>query len=103
MKIFIISLCFSTLLLSGCTAKNAFTRETEISYASIGAMTCGGAGALIGGLIGQSLETTIIGGASGAALCGGIGYYLDHQEAQLRKKLDATGVFVLFGKARLFA
>lgn len=84
----------SALILSGCTATNPFTRETEISYTTIGAAVCGGAGALIGGLAGQGWSTALIGGASGAALCGGIGYYMDQQEAKLRKKLEATGVRV---------
>lgn len=88
------TLTLSVLLLSGCTATNPFTRKTEISYTTIGATVCGGAGALIGGLAGQSLAATLIGGVSGAALCGGIGYYMDRQEAQLRKKLEATGVRV---------
>jgi outer membrane protein OmpA-like peptidoglycan-associated protein len=95
MKIFILNLCFSTLLLSGCTAQNVFTRKNEISYASLGAIACGGVGALIGGLAGQSVKTSLIGGASGAALCGGIGYYLDQQEEKLRKNLESTGVRVV--------
>jgi outer membrane protein OmpA-like peptidoglycan-associated protein len=96
MKKFIISLYLVTLLLlSGCTTINPFTRQTEISYMAIGAGVCGGAGALIGGLISQDWSGALIGGASGAALCGGIGYYLDSQEAKLRKALDATGVSVI--------
>lgn len=37
----------------------------------------------------------LIGGASGAVFCGGIGYYLDRQEAELRQKLESTGVRVV--------
>ena len=36
----------------------------------------------------------MIGAASGAALGGGIGYYMDTQEAELRKQLQSTGVSV---------
>jgi len=89
------ALLFTTVLLSGCSTTNPFTRESKISYAAIGSTVCGGAGALIGALAGQSVGTTLIGGASGAALCGGIGYYLDRQEAELRKKLESTGVRVI--------
>ncbi len=36
----------------------------------------------------------MIGAASGAALGGGIGYYMDVQEAKLRQKMKGTGVSV---------
>ena len=36
----------------------------------------------------------LIGAASGAALGGGIGYYMDVQEAKLRQKMKGTGVSV---------
>ena len=84
-----------TSLMSGCTSINAFTRESEISATTIGTSTCSVVGALIGGLAGQKLATAAIGGAAGAALCGGIGYYLDQQETKLRKKLEKTGVSVI--------
>jgi outer membrane protein OmpA-like peptidoglycan-associated protein len=95
MKFLTVCLCCSSLLLSGCTAKNAFTRKTEISYASIGALACGGTGALIGALAGESAGTSAVGALSGVALCGGIGYYFDLQEEKLRKKLESTGVSVI--------
>ena len=95
MKKFIIGLPFIILLMSGCATQNAFTRESEISSMTLGATACGAVGALIGGLLGQEIATAAIGGAAGAALCGGIGYYLDHQEATLRNKLEKTGVSVI--------
>lgn len=95
-KIISISLLFSVILLSGCASTgNPFTHEVRLSNASKGAGVCGAVGALIGGLAGQSLSTAAIGGATGAVLCGGIGYYYDQQEKTLKEKLDKTGVSVM--------
>ena len=37
----------------------------------------------------------LVGGLAGAALGGGVGYYLDVQEAELRQELASTGVSVI--------
>lgn len=98
MKKLSIALVVAATLLSGCSAftkKDPYTRESEINSTTLGSIACGSAGALIGGLVGGDMVGTLIGGASGAVLCGGIGYYLDRQEKALRQKLESTGVSVV--------
>jgi len=86
----------TTLALSACTT-NPYTGERETSKAAIG----GGLGALAGAVIGGASASSsdrkkgiLIGAASGAALGGGVGYYMDVQEAKLRDQMRGTGVSV---------
>jgi outer membrane protein OmpA-like peptidoglycan-associated protein len=86
----------ATLALSACTT-NPYTGERETSKAAIG----GGLGALAGAVIGGASASSsdrkkgiLIGAASGAALGGGVGYYMDVQEAKLRDRMRGTGVSV---------
>jgi outer membrane protein OmpA-like peptidoglycan-associated protein len=43
---------------------------------------------------GDKLENALIGAGVGALAGGGVGYYMDVQEAKLRQKLEGTGVSV---------
>ncbi|GGB53547.1 OmpA family lipoprotein [Oceanisphaera marina] len=86
----------TTIALSACTT-NPYTGERETSKAAIG----GGLGALAGAVIGGATASSsdrkkgiLIGAASGAALGGGVGYYMDVQEAKLRDQMRGTGVSV---------
>ena len=86
----------ATIALSACTT-NPYTGERETSKAAIG----GGLGALAGAVIGGASASSsdrkkgiLIGAASGAALGGGVGYYMDVQEAKLRDQMRGTGVSV---------
>lgn len=86
----------AALVLSACTT-NPYTGESQSSKAAIG----GGIGALAGAVIGGASASSsdrkkgiLIGAASGAALGGGVGYYMDVQEAKLRDKMRGTGVSV---------
>ncbi len=86
----------TTIALSACTT-NPYTGERETSKAAIG----GGLGALAGAVIGGASASSsdrkkgiLIGAASGAALGGGVGYYMDVQEAKLRDRMRGTGVSV---------
>ncbi|OIN11912.1 OmpA family lipoprotein [Oceanisphaera psychrotolerans] len=86
----------ATLALSACTT-NPYTGERQTSKAAIG----GGLGALAGAVIGGASASSsdrkkgiLIGAASGAALGGGVGYYMDVQEAKLRDQMSGTGVSV---------
>ncbi|MFD1009428.1 MULTISPECIES: OmpA family lipoprotein [Oceanisphaera] len=86
----------TTIALSACTT-NPYTGERETSKAAIG----GGLGALAGAVIGGASASSsdrkkgiLIGAASGAALGGGVGYYMDVQEAKLRDQMSGTGVSV---------
>lgn len=85
-----------TLAISGCTT-NPYSGEKEVGNSAIGA----GIGTLVGagvGVLSSSKKDrgkgALIGAASGAALGGGIGYYMDVQEAKLREKMRGTGVSV---------
>jgi outer membrane protein OmpA-like peptidoglycan-associated protein len=60
----------------------------KAKYATIGAI----GGAAVGQIAGGDTKSTLIGAATGAAIGGGTGYYMDKQEAQLRDKLNNTGV-----------
>ena len=87
----------SALLLSGCQLPNPYTGESENTKATNGAMIGALSGAAIGVLSSSKSDRgkgALIGAASGAAVGGGIGYYMDVQEAELRKQLKSTGVSV---------
>ncbi|WP_058910527.1 OmpA family lipoprotein [Entomohabitans teleogrylli] len=84
------------LVISGCTT-NPYTGESEAAKSGIGA----GIGSLVGAGVGALSSSksdrgkgALIGAAAGAALGGGVGYYMDRQEAQLRQKMQGTGVSV---------
>lgn len=86
-----------TMMLTGCSMPNPYTGEEEMSNAAGGAMI----GAVSGAAIGMAASSkkdrgkgALIGAASGALVGGGIGYYMDVQEAELRKQLRSTGVSV---------
>lgn len=81
---------------TGCTTTNPYTNEQQTSSLAKGA----GIGALVGGVAGATksgnhrLDKTLIGAAVGAAAGGGVGYYMDAQEAKLRQEMQGTGVSV---------
>lgn len=84
------------IVMSGCTV-NPYTGESEAGNSGIGA----GIGAVVGAGVGALSSSkkdrgkgAIIGAASGAILGGGVGYYMDVQEAKLREKMKGTGVSV---------
>ena len=79
--------------LAGCTTVNPYTQEQQTSKAAMGA----GAGAVTGAIIGAmkgDRKTALKGAVLGAAAGGGVGYYMDVQEAKLRQRLSGTGVSV---------
>ncbi|TQQ88893.1 OmpA family lipoprotein [Cronobacter sakazakii] len=94
--IFVAAMVSGALALSGCTT-NPYTGEREADKSGIGA----GIGSLVGagvGVLSSSKKDrgkgALIGAAAGAALGGGVGYYMDVQEAKLRQKMQGTGVSV---------
>ncbi|HDI3034886.1 TPA: OmpA family lipoprotein [Cronobacter turicensis] len=94
--IFVAAIVSGALALSGCTT-NPYTGEREAGKSGIGA----GIGSLVGagvGVLSSSKKDrgkgALIGAAAGAALGGGVGYYMDVQEAKLRQKMQGTGVSV---------
>lgn len=93
-KLFLISFAAVFVAsLSGCT-NNAYTGESQVSKTAMGAGAGAASGALVGQLIGHSTGATLIGAGIGTVVGGGIGLYMDHQESELRKQLEGTGVRV---------
>lgn len=92
----------AVVALSGCQAtqrQNATTGETETNATTKGALLGALAGAAVGLATGDDAKErrkhALIGAAGGAAVGGGIGYYFDQQEAELRKALLDSGVQVV--------
>ena len=86
------------ILVAGCETINPYTGETQTSKATKGALIGAAAGAVIGLVSGDNAverrQHALIGAGIGALAGGGIGYYMDVQEAKLRQKLAGTGVSV---------
>lgn len=89
-------LCYiSSLLviLAGCATIDPYTGERKTSSTVKGVAIGAASGAAIGAIAGKG-KGALIGAAAGAAAGGGIGYYMDRQEAKLRQRLEGTGVRV---------
>lgn len=88
----------ATLTVAGCTTVNPYTREDQTSNAAKGAAIGAAAGAVAGLLTGddsrERRQRALIGAGVGGLTGGGVGYYMDVQEAKLRKQLEGTGVSV---------
>ena len=94
--ILLTALCV-TLGLAGCSTINPYTGEEQTSSAVKGGALGAATGALVGVLASSKHDRgkgALIGAATGAAVGGGIGYYMDVQEAKLRQKMKGTGVSV---------
>ncbi|MAY01257.1 MAG: hypothetical protein CMI08_19020 [Oceanospirillaceae bacterium] len=89
-----------SVMATGCTTFDAYTGEEKTSKTAIGA----GIGASVGAVAaylanrgedsGTRNKRILAAAAGGGAIGGGIGYYMDAQEAKLRKQLRGTGVSV---------
>ncbi len=92
-KIVVLSMIMA---LAACTSTDPYTGEKKTSNTARGA----GIGAITGAIIGAATagkdkdKAVLQGAAAGAALGGGVGYYMDRQEAKMREKLQGTGVQV---------
>jgi outer membrane protein OmpA-like peptidoglycan-associated protein len=88
-------------LATGCATYDPYTGEKETSKTAIGAGIGAGVGVLAAYLdnrdekdVKKRNQRILASAAGGAAIGGGIGYYMDAQEAKLRKQLRGTGVKV---------
>lgn len=93
----IISFACIFALTAGCTTTNPYTGEQQTSKATSGAAIGALAGAAVGALAAGKRDRgkgALIGAGLGAATGGGIGHYMDTQEAKLREQLAGTGVSV---------
>lgn len=87
-------LVLSSLLIQGCSTIDPYTGEKKTSTAAKGTGLGALSGAVAGVLIGDNRRSALIGAGIGALAGGGIGYYMDTQEARLRQELQASGVSV---------
>lgn len=88
----------AAVLVSACST-DPFTGEQKVSNTAIGAGLGAATGALAGALIGHGSshdkrKAALIGAGIGAVAGGGIGLYMDQQEAALRQRLQNSGVSV---------
>ena len=87
-----------SLALSACQTIDPYTREEKTSNATKGAAIGAGVGIVAGLISGDNSrerrQRALIGAGVGALAGGGIGYYMDVQEAKLRQQLEGTGVSV---------
>jgi outer membrane protein OmpA-like peptidoglycan-associated protein len=95
---FISLLCL--LSLQACTTFDPYTGDEKTTNTTIGASIGAGIGAVIAYIDNkdedsrQRNQRILAAAGGGAAIGGGIGYYMDAQEAKLRKQLRGSGVSV---------
>lgn len=86
------------VLLAGCETMDPYTRETETSKATKGALIGAAAGIVVGLASGDDAvdrrQRALIGAGVGALAGGAVGNYMDRQEMRLRQELEGTGVSV---------
>lgn len=98
MKTLTVAACAAAFLLTACTT-NPYTGEQQVSKGLLGAGTGAAVGAAAGALLGattsvKTRKAALIGAGIGALAGGGVGVYMDNQEAKLRERLRNTGVSV---------
>ncbi|WP_379876266.1 OmpA family protein [Marinicella sediminis] len=79
-------------VLGGCTTTDPYTGDEKVRKS----VTYGAAGAIVCGLIGATRNSKSARNAAAgcAAIGAGVGAYMDHQEAELRRELQGSGVQV---------
>jgi len=95
--VLVFTIVSSLVLMPACTTVNPYTEEKQTSKAAEGSAIGGVLGVILGAATaskGHRVETALIAGGIGAIAGGGVGYYMDVQEAKLRQKLEGTGVHV---------
>lgn len=97
-SIILCCLVASTVGLQACTTVDPYTREEKTASATKGAAIGAAVGAVLGiatsGDKKKRKERALKGAGIGALAGGGVGYYMDVQEARLRQQLEQTGVSV---------
>lgn len=96
-----LGLLAASLVFTGCTTLDPYTREEKTSNATKGALI----GALAGGVIGNISardqdrrdrnKRTLIAAGVGALAGGAVGSYMDQQEYELLQQMEGTGVSVI--------
>lgn len=92
--------CAMAAVLAGCSTYDPYTGEQETSKTAIGAGVGASVAAVIAYIDNKDEDSStrnkriLSSAAGGAAIGGGVGYYMDAQEAKLRQQLRGTGVSV---------
>jgi outer membrane protein OmpA-like peptidoglycan-associated protein len=102
MKTSLVSLFSLAILVSlpACTTFDPYTGEQKTTKTAIGASIGAGVGAVVAYLDNKDEDSRkrnkriLAAAGGGAAIGGGIGYYMDAQEAKLRQQLRGSGVSV---------
>jgi len=90
----------SLITLSGCTTFDAYTGEEKTSNTTKGAGIGAGSALLLSYIANRNVNSKerkkrmLRDAGIGAIVGGGVGYYMDTQEAKLRKQLRGSGVSV---------
>src|SRR5690554_7822494 len=98
MKKTILAFAAATVGMKGGMTYDPYTGEEKTSNTTKGSIMGALGGAAVGAATSSSSDRgkcALIGAASGAAVGGGMGDCMDRQEAQLRQKLEGTGVRVV--------
>ena len=96
-----ISLLAASLVVTGCTTIDPYTREEKTSKATTGAIIGAVAGAIIGNVTARDQDRrdrnkrTLIMAGVGALAGGAVGNYMDQQEYELLQQMEGTGVSVI--------
>lgn len=101
MKSLIIPMVCALLLLNGCMTYDPYTEEKQVSNATKGAAIGAGIAAVAAAIANRDDDArdrnqrVLAAAAAGGAIGGGVGVYMDRQEAKLRQQLRNTGVRVI--------
>jgi len=99
-KLLIAVLTVSFILASGCQTYDPYTGEKKVSNTAKGAGIGAGVGVVLAYLTNRKKSSKkrkkrmLQAAGIGAIAGGGVGYYMDSQEAKLRKQLRGSGVSV---------
>ncbi len=89
----------ASFALTACVTTDPYTGQQKASNVAVGTGLGAAAGALGGLIVGEATgadtrKSVLLGAGLGALTGGGIGLYMDQQEAELRAQLQGTGVSV---------
>lgn len=93
----LVALLGTAVLLSGCASNNPYENERNINRTAVYGGVGAAAGAIAGAAVSSKKDRTkgaLIGAAVAGAAGAGYGYYVDRQEAELRRAMQGTGVEV---------
>jgi len=94
----VLFLAATAALAAGCQTTDPYTGESKTTSATYGALIGAGTGVAIGMISGhdarQRKQRALIGAGVGALGGGAVGAYMDKQEEELRREMQASGVSV---------